>query len=53
MWVWDDGRKRFIKIAKIGKKVIYVADEIEELDCYCVFEENRFFPVTKALEYQK
>lgn len=53
MWVWDDVKMKFIKIALIGNKTIYVEDEIGEFDCYCKFEENRFYPVTKAMQYQE
>lgn len=66
MWIWDDKREfedfRFIKIEKIlsefdcehlyhdkNKKVFF-----DNIVCHArEFEENRFFPVTKAMEYQK
>ncbi|MEF2781830.1 MAG: hypothetical protein U0N20_01890, partial [Clostridium sp.] len=59
MYIWDDKERGFYKITKIlskeeckhlyhdeNKKVFmtFLANE---------FEENRFFPVTKALQYQK
>lgn len=65
MWIWDDKREfedfRFIKIEKIlsefdcehlyhdkNKKVFF-----DNIVCHArEFEENRFYPVTKALEYQ-
>lgn len=65
MWVYDDKREfedfRFIKIDKIlsefdcehlyhdkNKKVFF-----DNISCHArEFEENRFYPVTKALEYQ-
>lgn len=50
MLVWDDAKKLLIKIAKIVNETIYVEDEIGCLDCYCKFEENRFYPLTKAME---
>lgn len=59
MWVWDDHEKICICIESIlskkeckylyhdeNKKVFMTFHAIE-------FEENRFYPVTKALEYQK
>ena len=66
MWVYDDKQEfedfRFIKIDKIlsefdcehlyhdkNKKVFF-----DNISCHArEFEENRFYPVTKALEYQK
>ena len=50
MWLWDDKFKEFCKIAYIIKeKIIYTIDE----NGYSTnFEESRFFPITKALEYQ-
>lgn len=66
MWIWDDKREfedfRFIKIEKIlsefdcehlyhdkNKKVFF-----DNIVCHArEFEENRFYPVTKALEYQE
>lgn len=50
MLVWDDVKKLLIKIAKIGKETIYIEDEIGWLDCYCKFEKNRFYPITKVME---
>ena len=66
IWVYDDKQQfedfRFIKIDKIlsefdcehlyhdkNKKVFF-----DNISCHArEFEENRFYPVTKALEYQK
>lgn len=51
MWVWDDVKKKCSKIIEILEN-----DEIsfyyitENFSRYIVkFEENRFFPVTKAM----
>lgn len=51
MWVWDDKKMDFYHVCekivnKDGTKIL--ANETH----YRLFEENRFFPVTKALEYQ-
>lgn len=54
MWVWDDRLKACFLIKAIRPKtnwniVIYanyLTDTFEELE----FKENRFFPITKALE---
>ena len=66
MWIWDDKREfedfRFIKIEKIlsefdcehlyhdkNKKVFF-----DNIVCHArEFEDGRFFPITKALEYQE
>lgn len=56
MWVWDDRLKACFLIKAIRPKtnwniVIYanyLTDTFEELE----FEENRFFPLIKAMEYQ-
>lgn len=56
MWVWDDRLKACFLIKAIKPKtnwniVIYanyLTDTFEELE----FEENRFFPLIKAMEYQ-
>ena len=58
MWVWDDVFKEMCFIYSIvDRNKIYV----EYLESHCsiepykvlFFEENSFFPVTKALEYQE
>lgn len=51
MWVWDDKKMDFYHVCekivnKDGTKIL--ANETH----YRLFEENRFFPITKALEYQ-
>lgn len=62
MWVWDDKEKECIYITKTfipisGFNVFtYLGiyqnlEELKKLDM--LFEENRFYPVTKAMEYQK
>lgn len=56
MWVWDDRLKACFLTKAIKPKtnwniVIYanyLTDTFEELE----FEENRFFPLIKAMEYQ-
>ena len=61
MWVWDDKFKDCMKIKIVFKpcklypngsfKAYHDLNE-EELN-FVEFEEGRFFPVTKALEYQE
>ena len=62
MWVWDDKEKECIYITKTFISIsgfnvftylgIYQnLEELKKLDM--LFEENRFYPVTKAMEYQK
>lgn len=65
MWVWDDGEKCCFKCnpaisTDMAQCVTYNAfwyncgeDEDEFFEEYDEFEEGRFFPVTKALEYQE
>ena len=65
MWVWDDGEKCCFKCnpaisTDMAQCVTYNAfwyncgeDEDEFFEEYDGFEEGRFFPVTKAMEYQK
>lgn len=64
MWVWDDEERECRKILEA-----YVTDENDDVYVkgvpivkhglhkfswsYSVFKEGRFFPITKALEYQK
>ena len=60
MWVWDDKFKDCMKIKIIFKPCkSYPNDSLkayhdlnEETLNFIEFEEGRFFPVTKALEYQ-
>ena len=64
MWVWDDKSKCCFKcnpaISKIGTRCVTYnsfwyncgEDEDEFFEEYDEFEEGRFFPITKALEYQ-
>ena len=61
MWVWDDKFKDCMKIKIVFKpcklypngsfKVYHDLNE-EEVN-FVEFEEGRFFPITKAMEYQK
>lgn len=65
MWVWDDKSKCCFKCnpaisTDMAQCVTYNAfwyncgeDEDEFFEEYDEFEEGRFFPVTKALEYQE
>ena len=65
MWVWDDGEKCCFKCnpaisTDMAECVTYNAfwyncgeDEDEFFEEYDEFEEGRFFPITKALEYQE
>ena len=65
MWVWDDKSKCCFKcnpaISKIGTRCVTYnsfwyncgEDEDEFFEEYDEFEEGRFFPITKALEYQE
>lgn len=65
MWVWDDGEKCCFKCnpaisTDMAQCVTYNAfwyncgeDEDEFFEEYDEFEEGRFFPVIKAMEYQK
>lgn len=64
MWVWDDVEHEYRKILEA-----YVTDENDDVYVkgvpivkhglhkfswsYSVFKEGKFFPITKALEYQK
>lgn len=61
MWVWDDKEKEFIK-CKLGNNrlgndcVVYdwdISPDEEFEEYYREYEEGRFFPVTKAMQYQK
>ena len=63
MWVWDDKNEMFILITLIDKqfKKMHVClteydgfnDEYVNVEYTEYFEEGRFFPVTKAMEYQE
>ena len=63
MWVWDDENEMLIIITFIYKKLkkMYVClteydgfnDEYVNVEYTEHFEEGRFFPITKALEYQE
>lgn len=61
LWMWDDDKKQCIECAPgknvMGEKCVwywYDYDFEGELsEDYIEFEERRFFPVTKAMEYQK
>lgn len=52
MWVWDEKEKKCNKIIEIEGRNIDFYYITESIDRFIVeFEENRFYPVTKALEY--
>lgn len=52
MWVWDDKEKKCNKIIEIEGRNIDFYYITESIDRFIVeFEKNRFYPVTKALEY--
>ena len=51
MWVWDDEEKEIIHIRSVINGFYFLAIGEEDV-IYAKFEENRFFPLTKALEYQ-
>ena len=63
MWIWDDENEMFILITFIDKqfKKMHVClteydgfnDEYVNVEYTEYFEEGRFFPVIKAMEYQK
>lgn len=54
MWVWDEKEKKCNKIIEIEGRNIDFYYITESIDRFIVeFEENRFYHVTKALEYQK
>lgn len=64
MWVWDDEERECRKILETYvtgedndvyvKGVRIVRHGLHEFSWkYSVFKEGRFFPITKALEYQK
>lgn len=54
MWVWDDKEKKCNKIIEIERRNIdfyYIAEDAHRYKVE--FEEGRFLPITKAMEYQK
>lgn len=53
MWVWDDKAKWIYKIKKINGRNSIEVDNGDLTYTSLVFEENRFYPVTKAMEYQE
>lgn len=54
MWLWDEKENKCNKIIEIEGKNIDFYYITESIDRFIVeFEEGRFYPVTKALEYQK
>ena len=56
MWVWDDVDKVCRKLESTAMRTNWIwfyIDESEKETIDILFEEGRFFPVTKALEYQK
>ena len=57
MWLWDKeiGACMYVKEIK-GKEIVLLGGEsfiVEIVNINDEFEEGRFFPVTKALEYQR
>lgn len=52
IWVWDDKVKWIYKIKKINSRNSIEVDNGDLTYTSLVFEEGRFFPVTKAMEYQ-
>ena len=53
MWVCDDKVKWIYKIKKINGRNSIEVDNGDLTYTSLVFEEGRFFPVTKAMEYQE
>lgn len=53
MWVWDNDIKEVIHIRSVVDDDLYFLSVGEEDVGYAEFEEGRFFPSTKALEYQE
>lgn len=53
MWVWDNDIKEVIHIRSVVDDDLYFLSVGEEDVGYAEFEEERFFPVTKAMEYQE
>lgn len=54
MWVWDEKENKCNKIIEIEGRNIDFYYITESIDRFIVeFEEDRFFPLTKALEYQE
>ena len=58
MWIWDNQQKECILIDRLKFVVVHIND----YSCYIFrkysdlpikFEENRFFPLTKAMQYQE
>ena len=43
MWVWDNKKVLYIRIAKIIGKTIYAEDFLYGFDCYGRYEKNRFY----------
>ena len=53
MWVCDDKVKWIYKIKKINGRNSIEVDNGDLTYTSLVFEEGRFFPITKAMEYQE
>ncbi len=60
MWVWDDKKKEIIYLFKKlhwepckGMRYSYKKIDHSAYGYFMEFEENRFFPVTKAMEVQE
>ncbi len=55
MWVWDNAYKVFLKIIKIIEYGNVRTLKVGDSHCkwHIEFKENRFFPITKAMEYQE
>lgn len=55
MWVWDDVDevcRKLESIATMSEWIWFYIDESEKETIDILFEEGRFFPVTKAMQYQ-
>lgn len=53
MWVWDNLNKDCRQIARVNEYGgIYWYGSLSEYESD-KFEENRFYPVTKAIQYQE
>lgn len=52
MWMWDNAYKVFLKIIKIIEYGNVRTLKVGDSHCkwHIEFKENRFFPITKALE---
>lgn len=53
MWVWDDNSEWIFKIKSVNSEIDIEFENGDLTFLRTVFEEGRFFPVTKAMEYQE